>query len=226
MKTTVATLLLTCLLPGWVRAEAVLDQSFERSGGFTSISSATTLEQTFTVGIEGTLAYAELYLRSGVEGQVAPLVDLAIVRATDGMPSFLADDRLTQASSPVPVAPDEPVALKPSRRDFSWIVFDFPGIPVNAGQQLALIVSSEVYHGFHMSTRFQGGGYGGGQGTIGGRLDSQLRYQRDYLFRTYVIPIPEPGALALVSIACAGLLTASHWRSSTSRFARASSRRR
>ena len=221
MKTTVATLLVTCLLSSWSRAEPVLDQSFERSGGFTSISSATTLEQTFTVGIEGTLAYAELYLRSGVDGHVAPLVDLAVVRLADGFPSFLADDRLTQASSPVPVAPDEPVGLKPSRRDYSWIVFDFPDIPVTAGQQLALIVSSEVYHGFHMSTRFQGGGYGGGQGTIGGRLDSQLRYQRDYLFRTYVIPIPEPGSLTLVSIACVALLAARGRQSSTRRPARA-----
>lgn len=195
--------LLSLLLAAPTEAEEVLDQFHEGAGGTpaaVSFFQGLDRAQTFTVGVDGRLLRAELMLsRTPPPGPpVVDVVDLEL-RATDldgrpaGPPIALASSVSTDELSPQP----------------AWIEFAFAsaGIPVAAGERLALVVRAP-FLAFPDGASWAGtlgGAHPGGAGYTGdGGSFQPIPGDFDGNFRTWV-RAPEPGAAATGASAAAAL---------------------
>jgi len=123
-------------IPGALARAQTLDQhnsSGPLSGG-TSVGVIGTLvsqsaAQTFTVGLTGTLTHVSMYFFAG-EGVLSAPLTLDVTPVAAGIPDS-ATVLATQSITPPPTG-------------LQWITFDLsgPGVPVTAGQHLALVVRS------------------------------------------------------------------------------------
>jgi hypothetical protein len=167
--------------------------------------------QTFVVGKSGRLVRVDLAL-SPEDANVLATAHVEIVRTINDLPRSLPEDVLTSSTASFPNAAFEDVSGAPSI--FSWAPFDLPPINVAVGDELAIVVSSGVPHGHQWAAAFPGS-YSPGEGFWGPPSDMShtLNFDvRDYLFRTYVIPIPEPSALAIAAIGVFASSLIRRWR--------------
>ncbi len=197
---------LLCLFAAAIATNAsasplVLDQSFETYGGYASVSADLRQAQTFVVGISGELAKLELALRpEDIRDLTSPAeVQVLIVRTYNHVPRALPEDVLATATASFPNAGFLPVetGAPQSVQPFLWVPIDLPPTAFVAGDELGIVLSSSTSHGYQWATAFPGS-YPLGEGYTGppANMGHPLSYnQRDYLFRTYMAPIPEPSTM-------------------------------
>lgn len=180
---------------------AVLDQSYERPdvliGGLTAdvgpndIVGKIERSQSFTVGMSGRLAAADLLL----SGQVGHDLLLEVRRALpSGLPSEAPDALLGAVIT----------EFKGGPMTFSnWATFDFKGKGplVTAGEQLALVLKVPGSGFFSWAGDFTNP-YGGGSESArssgtNGQWSANSGPNVDLAFRTYVEPVPEPSTLSI-----------------------------
>jgi hypothetical protein len=124
-----------------------------------------------------------------------------VVRTISDVQRSLPEDVLTSSTTSFPNAAFESVSGAPP--GFSWVPFDLPSIDVAIGDELAIVVSSGVPHGHQWVPAFPGS-YSPGEGFWGppSNMSHTLNFDiRVYLFRTYVVPIPNPRPSLLRSLA-------------------------
>lgn len=187
----------------------VLDQAYEDYGGYGSVSERWRQGQTFVAGVTGKLVRVEVAVRPGDirDLQSSAEATLEITRTFNHIPRALPEDVFSSATAGFPDARFERVDDgQPSFvHPFLWVPFNLAPIEVTTGDELAIVMSSTVPHGFQWSQDFPGS-YAAGEGYTGppSNMEHPLRYQEhDYLFRTYVIPVPEPATLALGALSLA-----------------------
>jgi hypothetical protein len=187
----------------------VLDQSLEILTGGTVNGTGYddyALGQSFTVGLTGTLSRIEVPLQPnlspidpGAIGAPPYLINLSIVPFHNGEADINPGDELAKAQISIPNAIFEPLysAAYPVN-DYQWVPFDIPGIAVNAGDRLAIILKSKAND--FVWAEDDRNGYSAGQFYFGRSFeDSGTTF--DFLFRTFVSPIPEPTSAALIAFA-------------------------
>jgi hypothetical protein len=200
-----ATALLCCLIgslavpAGRARAAVVLDQQNvfpNPSIGDSSNAGSIEYGQTFTVGVAGTLAQVDVYV-----ARFSPTTDNLVFRlysTTGGVPS-------AQLGTDLTLAPTDVSSTTPDFESFDVSAFS---VSVNVGDVLAFAVTT--------STNFSSFGYilpfSTTQLYAGGQPVSRVMnappdpwqaatgVTRDYAFRTYVDAVPEPSALAMLSL--------------------------
>jgi len=185
----------------------VVDQAYESYGGYGSVSNQWRQAQTFVTGVTGKLVRVEIALRPGAIRDLSSSAEanLAITRTQDRVPLALPSEMLASSLATFPNADFDPmVPLQPLFvHQFLWVPFDFDPVDVTVGDELAIVMSPLLPHGYQWAQDFPGN-YAGGEGYTGPPAD--LSHPRnynetDYLFRTYVIPIPEPSSLVAGLIA-------------------------
>ena len=95
--------------------------------------------------------------------------------------------------------------------------FDLPPIDVAIGDELAVVMSPRVSHGYQWAAAFPGS-YHAGEGYTGPPSELAHRHwhdEHDYLFRTYVIPVLEPSSLTFGGFAIIALSAFKKLRSGT-----------
>jgi len=185
----------------------VVDQAYEDYGGYGSVFYQWRQAQTFVTGVTGKLVRVEVALRPEGRRDHSPSVEarLAITPTRNRVPQALPDDAIASSLATFPNANFEPVVpLQPSFvHQFLWVPFDLDPIDVTVGDELAIVMSPMLPRGYQWAQDFPGS-YAGGEGYTGppSNMSHPRNYnETDYLFRTYVIPVPEPSSLAAALIA-------------------------
>ncbi len=191
----------------------ILDQSFEwespaHYGGFGSASMGKRQAQTFTVGVTGSLRRIEIAVRP--EGEREEMntdqIEIFLVQTVSGLPNLNPASMLASSSETIPTPGSVLVQGGENNRfqDFHWAQFDLPPTSVVSGELLAIVLSTEINHGYHWAASFPGS-YLYGRGLRGSSegiyAEPPINFQhRDWLFRTYVVPIPEPSGALLLAL--------------------------
>ncbi|MGH0037831.1 MAG: PEP-CTERM sorting domain-containing protein [Myxococcota bacterium] len=184
---------LASAFPGAASAVPIVDQfNFSSQIDFGAIGGADVRGQTFTVGVEGTIAQVRIELT----GENSTL-SMGIYATSGGVPTG------------APLA----VALNPSDLGSVLKEFDFSsaGLSVTPGEELAFAVSDPTNLG---SYRNAFGTYSAGTivaSTDGGSTWSTVS-NRDSNFSVLVEPIPEPSTGLLMGLGLAGLAFARRGR--------------
>lgn len=199
-----ATFAFTAALPA--AAAPVVDQSFattddpDHNTGLGIVS--TSLGQSFTVGLTGTLAGVEfsIFKFRGTTGDLT--VDIRSV--TGAGPSASAGSALATAS----VANAAIVFESSSPYAYSTIYVDFSaaGLHVMAGDILSFVLSSPISEQFAVQTDYLDA-YAGGErwSQDGDGNPFSANSSADLSFRTFV-SVPEPGTTTLLGLSLAGLV--------------------
>ena len=190
-----------------VGASQVLDQSFESYGGYGSTSFEWRIAQTVVAGITGKLVRVELALRPGLDIRNLGHTEEAkveIAKTYNHVPRALDEDVLASAVASFPDPAFNPVASAPSTsaQPFLWVPFEIPPIDIVEGEEFAIVLEPLLPEGGPQWAMAYPGTYPSGEGYAGtpSNMEHPLNYnERDNLFRTFVIPIPEPtsGSLGL-----------------------------
>lgn len=201
------TVYLWCFLAGFAATTkadtAVIDQSYESYGGYGSVSTEWRHAQTFVVGLTGKLTRVEVALRPGEIRDLTSTAEarLEIAPTSSHVPLALPDDILASSIAGFPNSNFERIShLEPSFvHQFFWVPFEFGPIDVTIGDELAIVLTPLVPHGYQWAKDFQGT-YPDGDGFSGPATD--LSHPRNWdrfdgLFRTYVVPVPEPSSLVM-----------------------------
>jgi hypothetical protein len=188
-----------------VHAAPIVDQAYLiQSGGGNSLDPRA---QTFTVGIEGTLSGAAFNVVNNSGRQDAPYRFEIRTTEPSGVPSY--DDQTGLLASFEGTSADLP-SLNAQNTLFDVSQFN---ILIDVGDVLAAVFwsyESEIL----MNADYDGSDYAGGKAYIkqGGLWTEHAPFgsESDFMFVTYVTPIPEPasGALILVTIGILGLRNA------------------
>lgn len=208
-------LALGCAIPQLASADtaaSIVDQEFSATpAGMSHVSSSTgdtMFGQSFTVGVAGLLSGADLLVFDGsswfgASQVVATDITVQIRTLVSGLPTETVLASGTIPASSLPTSPGS---------QFTHVNF-LSGIAVEPGQTLALTISgaadgwsgqigtSATYPGGLALTRSHAGYDWVPLSVVdpGGR-------EGDFLFRTYVQPVPEPSTLALLSAAAGAFL--------------------
>lgn len=203
--------LVAVVLAAPVSAGTVLDQNFvttDNPNSNTGVGLASSsLAQTFTVGLDGTLAAVEFNILKNSE----PVFDLTVDIRTliGGAPDPLAANALgttTVAAADIGTFNANPYPWTSIRVDFGAA-----GIAVSAGDMLAFVLTGGPYgvqtdytDSYAGGQRWSQSGYGNPFGVLA---------TADLAFKTYVdvAAVPIPAALPLLATALAGLGLAA-WR--------------
>ena len=202
-----------------LQAASVLDQQHVFSNSGFGSNGGGVAAQTFTVGITGTLDRVEAPLRPSLPG-ILPggklIVEMRLLRVAAGVPGATPADVLAFAAIEIP-NPSHEIFPTTFASNFRWVALDGIDLPVVAGEQYAIAVgpltnpsatfdSSRAFDWtatFDSSLPFE---YTGG---VHWGFDAQTPTFkpyggpiRDFIFRTYVSPIPEPTSMALGASAC------------------------
>ena len=183
-----------------LRAAIILDQQHAPPGDYGALAVANDRYQiqTFTVGISGLLDRVELKLAHGPATTDA--VDFSLW-STDasGLPAILLASRSIPASQ---------VGLDSPPREF--VPFDLQSfaLTVTAGQLLALVLTSNAPNVTPFQERYTwelGEQYDGGIAYTqkGATIEQE---SSDLHFKTFVQPVPEPGAAILTIAGLMGLI--------------------
>jgi hypothetical protein len=195
-------------------AAPLLDQAFERYGGF---GGGLGQGQTFVVGMTGRLVRVEVPLLPEPDLDALTTLKLSIVRPHNHIPRAFPEDILTSALATFPtpeleLLPD-PYSF-PGWPLFQWVPFELSPINVAVGDELALVLSSlqsEMID--HKWAAAFPGAYPFGKGYQGFSTDVERTIDMggDFLFRTYVLPIPEPAtaSMLIISLACCRVIARS-----------------
>jgi hypothetical protein len=199
-----------CLAVEYVSAAPVysLDQAnmINTEGGsvFSAVSDLSDRAQTITVGRSGLLTRVELQL---CRWQTGP--------AVNGTTEDLSFQVSRPVSSTVPVGtPLATVVLHPSQigsvyDPIQWVTFDFSDspVPVTSGQVISLLLTSrqsylsEAFYAWVITQAIPVDYYT--RGAAWERNNNEPTWAKtdvtqDFSFRTYISPVPEPSALAVV----------------------------
>lgn len=198
MKSTLAIAFLLAFAASSRSQTAVLDQSSEADINYV-VNGGLLSGQIFVVGVSGSLTAIEVGLRGTIfltEYTPSPrTLDLDVVRLQGGTPSTLPEDNLASVATTFESGTFPPV---PQRGDipplnFQWVKFDLPSLNVHQGDKLAFLIPYDDFNQFQWATsdgdKYTGGDFYAMAGGVTGL---------DALFRTYVVPVPEPNSICLV----------------------------
>lgn len=192
-RTVMSVMVALCLgavLPG-VASAGTLDQQQTASENFYVIDSGSSLAQTFTAGISGSLDRVDLLLSETPSSGLPPVkVDIRDVGSVGPAPTVLASASIPAASIPqtftfVPATFASPAAVAAGRR---YAIVAYSGTE-GSYYKWGAEVSADLYPGgavFSDTTNFPPG-----PSTLWNLVNGG---KSDLAFKTYVVPAPTPAA--------------------------------
>jgi len=206
-----------------LHAASVLDQQHFGGSGFAS-NGGGVAAQTFTVGLTGMLDRIEATIRPS-EPAILPggklTIEMRLLRVVAGVPSSNPTDVLAFSAIEIPNSSFELYPSPFGNNPFQWAALDAIGLSVHAGEQYAIAIGPltdpsaafDRNRAFDWNASFEDAlprEYTAGAIWAFDALSPNFKPYggpvRDFIFRTFVSPIPEPASAA--SMLMGGVFTA------------------